>query len=195
MPRTKMISLATVAAMIAISAGRTYSADKADSPKPPAVGDKAADFKLNDLEGKSVSLGDQLKNGPVVLVVLRGYPGYQCPICSRQFGELLGKAKKFADAKATVVFVYPGPAADLDKYAQEFVGGKTFPENFRFLIDPDYKFTELYHLRWNKPQETAYPSSFVIDDHGLIHFAKISHSHGDRASSNELIDALAKLTK
>ena len=130
-----------------------------------------------------------------MLVVLRGYPGYQCPICTKQFGELLGKAKKFADAKATLVFVYPGPAADLDKYAKEFVGGKSFPENFRFLMDPDFKFTEQYHLRWNKPQETAYPSSFVIDNQGVIQFAKISHSHGDRASPSELLDALAKLNK
>ncbi len=93
------------------------------------------------------------------------------------------------------MFVYPGPATDLDKYAKEFVGGKSFPENFRFLIDPDFKFTEQYHLRWNKPQETAYPSSFVIDNQGIIQFAKISHSHGDRASSSELLDALAKLNK
>ena len=195
MNRPNLIRLALVATIATIFAGMAYAADNADSSKPPAVGDIAADFKLNDLEGKSISLGDQRKSGPVVLVVLRGYPGYQCPICTKQFGELMGNAKKFADAKATLVFVYPGPASDLDKYAKEFVSGKSFPENFRFLIDPDYKFTEQYHLRWNKPQETAYPSSFVIDKQGLIQFAKISHSHGDRASSSEFLEALAKLNK
>jgi thioredoxin-dependent peroxiredoxin len=195
MTRPNLIRLALVATIAASFAGMAYAADNVDSSKPPAVGDKATDFKLNDLDGKPVSLADQLKTGPVVLVVLRGYPGYQCPICTKQFGELLGNAKKFADTNATLVFVYPGPAADLDKYAKEFVGGKSFPENFRFLIDPDYKFTEQYHLRWNKPQETAYPSSFVVNNQGVIQFAKISHSHGDRASPSELLDALAKLNK
>jgi peroxiredoxin len=162
--------------------------------KPPAVGDKAPDFVLKDLQGTEVSLGEQLKQGPVVVIVLRGYPGYQCPICSRQFAEMIGKGKEFADAKATVLFVYPGPADDLDKYAKEFVGGKTFPENYRFLIDPDFKFTELYGLRWNAPKETAYPSSFVVGRNDVITFAKVSHSHGDRASSSELLEALSTLS-
>jgi thioredoxin-dependent peroxiredoxin len=171
------------------------AAAQSELTKPPAVGDKAPDFVLNDLDGAPVSLGEQLKHGPAVVIVLRGYPGYQCPICSKQFGELLGKAKEFADAKATVLFIYPGPANDLDKYAKEFVGGKTFPENYRFLIDPDFRFTDLYKLRWNAPLETAYPSSFVVDADDVIRFAKVSHSHGDRASSEDLLSTLTKLSK
>jgi peroxiredoxin len=169
--------------------------DKSESNNPPAVGAKAPDFSLNDLYGKSVSLADQIKQGPVVIILLRGYPGYQCPICTKQFGELMGKSKLFADAKATVVFIYPGTATDLDKHAKEFVSGKMFPSNYRFLIDPDFTFTDHYKLRWNAPQETAYPSSFVVDDKGIIQFAKISHSHGNRASSGELLEALSKLSR
>ncbi len=169
--------------------------EESEAKQPPGVGSTAPAFVLNDLDGKTISLADLLKHGPAVLVVLRGYPGYQCPICTRQFGELMGKAKKFADAKATVVFIYPGPATDLDKYAKEFVGGKTFPENYRFAIDPDFKFTESYKLRWDAPHETAYPSSFVVDDAAIVRFAKVSHSHGDRASSGELLAALTKLSK
>ena len=168
--------------------------DKSGGNSPPAIGEKAPDFSLKDLAGNSVSLSEQIKHGPTVVIVLRGYPGYQCPICTKQFGELLGKAKQFADAKATVVFIYPGPANALDKYAKEFVGGKTFPENYRFVIDPDFKFTELYKLRWSAPQETAYPSSFVVDNEGIIQFAKVSHTHGNRASSGELLEALSKLS-
>ncbi len=187
------IAVFTILLSSLLSSGRAD--EKPEAKKPPAVGDKAADFKLNDLDGKTVSLADSLKHGPVVLVVLRGYPGYQCPICTKQFGKLYSKAKKFDAAGATLVFVYPGPATDLDKFAHEFVGSKIFPENFKFVIDPDFKFTEQYHLRWNKPNETSYPSSFVIDDKGVIQFAKISQSHGDRASSTELLEALAKLNK
>ena len=63
------------------------------------------------------------------------------------------------------------------------------------MIDPDFKFTELYKLRWKAPQETAYPASFVVDDRGVIQFANVSHSHGDRTSGGELLEALTKLSK
>lgn len=192
MPR-EILTVAIMVSSFVCAQTVARAADSSAATMPPAVGDKAPDFVLKDLQGAEVSLGEQVKQGPTVVIVLRGYPGYQCPICSQQFGELLGKAKEFADAKATVIFIYPGPAHDLDKYAKEFVGGKTFPGNYRFLLDPDFKFTELYKLRWNAPQETAYPSTFVVDANGVIRFAKVSHSHGDRTASGELLGALAKL--
>jgi peroxiredoxin len=176
-----------------VAVGR--AAETPEAKRPPRIGDKAPEFRLNDLEGKSVSLADELNHGPTVVVVLRGYPGYQCPICTKQFGELMGDAKKFAEAMATVVFVYPGPAADLDKHAREFVRDKKIPASFRFVTDPDFKFVKRYNLRWNAPHETAYPAGFVVDKQGVIQFAKVNHSHGDRASSEELLDALAKLSR
>jgi len=45
---------------------------------------KGPDFKLSTPEGKTVQLSEVEAKGPVVLVVLRGYPGYQCPYCNRQ---------------------------------------------------------------------------------------------------------------
>jgi thioredoxin-dependent peroxiredoxin len=168
------------------------AADSNAPAKAPAVGEKAPEFALKDLDDKSVALGDVLKDGPAVVVMLRGYPGYQCPICAKQFGELLSQAAGFAEQKATVVFVYPGPASDLDKYAKEFIGGKSFPPHFRFVIDPDFKFTELYKLRWNARGETAYPATFVIDGKGMVRFTKVSQSHGGRASSGEMLDSLGQ---
>lgn len=190
---TKFSYLLIAFLLAAFPVAASHADDKAVEKKPPAVGEKAPSFLLKDLKGKTLSLADQIKDGPTVIVVLRGYPGYQCPICTKQFGELLGKAKQFADAKASMLFIYPGPSTDLDKYAKEFIGKKTFPENYRFVVDPDFEFTELYHLRWNERGETAYPSSFVVDDKGVVRFVKISHSHGNRTSSSELLDALKKL--
>ena len=193
--RQNLLYCVVLAALLVGSVGSCLQADerKMGSSDPPAIGDKAPDFTLKDLGDKAVSLSDSLKGGPAVVVVLRGYPGYQCPICTKQFAELLSKSKNFAESKAKVVFIYPGPAMDLDKYAKEFIGGKSFPDNFRFVTDPDYKITELYHLRWNAPAETAYPSTFVVDSKGIVRFAKVSHSHGDRASSSEILDALVKV--
>ena len=195
--RQNLLHCFVVVTLLAGGVGACVKADerKMGSNDPPAVGGTAPDFTLKDLDDKAVSLSDSLKGGPAVVVVLRGYPGYQCPICTKQFAELLSKSKGFAESKATLVFIYPGPATDLDKYAKEFIGGKSCPDNFRFVIDPDYKFTELYHLRWNAPAETAYPSTFVVDSMGIVRFAKVSHSHGDRASSSEILEALEKVKK
>ena len=92
-----------------------------------------------------------------------------------------------------VLLVYPGPAEGLKQHAADFVPGKTLPQNFRLLLDPDYQFTNQWGLRWSAPNETAYPSTFVLDKRGKIRFAKISQSHGGRATSQEILQALSAL--
>ena len=156
----------------------------------PGVGDKAPDFSLPSLAGESVRLSEITEKGPVALVVLRGYPGYQCPICNRQVQEFLRSARGFSEARAQVLLVYPGPDEDLVSRAREFASDKQFPQNFRLLLDPGYTFTNLYGLRWDAPRETAYPSTFLIDRDGAIFFAKISDSHGGRTTAAEVLDAL-----
>lgn len=49
----------------------------------PEVGGAAPDFSLSTPEGSHVRLSDLTKKGVVVLVVLRGFPGYQCPYCQK----------------------------------------------------------------------------------------------------------------
>ncbi|MBM3775565.1 MAG: AhpC/TSA family protein, partial [Acidobacteria bacterium] len=141
--------------------------------KPPAVGEQAPDFSLSSLQGKTVRLSGITAAGPVVLVVLRGFPGYQCPYCSRQVQDFAQQAGGFAEAKARVVFVYPGPAENLQTRAEELVAGKQLPEHYEVALDPGYGFTELYGLRWNAPQETAYPATFLIDARGVVSFARV----------------------
>ena len=159
---------------------------------PPAVGDDAADFTLKTVEDEEVSLAKLTKSGPVVLIVLRGYPGYQCPACNSQTGQFIGAAKKFAEQKANIVLVYPGAAAELKTHAGDFSRGKTFPDNCYLVLDPDYSFTNAYGLRWLAKNETAYPSTFVIDTAGKIVFAKISKSHGGRTSVEEVLKAVPR---
>src|SRR5271170_3266599 len=79
----------------------------AQAGDPPKVGDKAPDFSLKSLDGQTVQLSKLTANGKVVLVLLRGWPGYQCPICDRQVHDFSSKKDDFAAAKARLVFVYP----------------------------------------------------------------------------------------
>lgn len=168
---------------------RGFAAD--DQPRRPSIGDEAADFELRTLQDEKVKLSKLVADGPVVLIVLRGYPGYQCPACNAQIGQFLAKAKQFDSMKTRVVIVYPGPADGLKRHADEFVRGKSLPENFFLVLDPDYKFTKAYRLRWEAKNETAYPSTFVVDRERKIQFVKISMTHGGRASADEVLKVLS----
>ena len=98
----------------------------------------------------------------------------------------------FAAKKVNVLLVYPGPPADLDQYAKEFLTKEPdLPSNIQLVIDPDYKFTNLYGLRWDAPHETAYPSTFILDGHNKVLFEKISRSHGDRTSAEDVLSQIA----
>ena len=130
---------------------------------PPKVGDAAPDFKLKTLEDQEIRLGDLTAKGKVVLVVLRGWPGYQCPICERQVQD-------FSTMK-----------------------GKQWPKEFLYVMDPDYTMINAYHLRWNAASETSYPSTFILDKKGIVRFQKVSHSHGDRTTSAGVLEELKKL--
>jgi len=159
---------------------------------PPTVGEKARDFTLSTPDGRHMRLSDVMSQGPVVLVVLRGYPGYQCPYCNRQVQDFIQKAQGFVDAGAHVVLVDPGPAQDLGAKANEFLTDKKLPDHFDLVLDPGYEVTNLYGLRWDAPRETAYPSTFLIDRQGVIFFSMIVKEHGGRTTAAEILDALPK---
>jgi peroxiredoxin len=157
----------------------------------PDTGQKAPDFSLPTPDGHLLSLASFTQQGPVVLIVLRGYPGYQCPFCTRQVHDFIEHADKFAAIGAQVLLVYPGPGAHLDQHAREALSQQNpLPGNVHLVTDADYQFTNQYGLRWDAPEETAYPATFLIDRRGFIFYRNISRSHGDRTAAT---DILAKL--
>lgn len=189
--RTVWMSAMTILTALFMSSNTTAQQPASKTQLGPKVGEEAKDFELTSLGDDNVKLSTLTDRGPVVLVVLRGYPGYQCPLCTRQFAEFRGKADEFKKAGAQVLFVYPGPADGLKTKAGDFVKGKDYPAHFTFLLDPNYTFTNSYGLRWDAKNETAYPSTFVIDGKRKVTYAKVSTTHGDRA---KVSDVLAKLS-
>ena len=184
------IVLGVIALILALPFAPKVFAEPTTRPSPPSTGEKARDFSLKDLNDKTVTLAEMTDKGPFVLIVLRGWPGYQCPICTKQVAELRGKAEEFRKRGAPVLLVYPGPADRLDEHAREFLKKGSLPEGFRLATDPGYSFVDAYGLRWDAPSETAYPSTFVIDASQAVRYAKVSKEHGDRASSKEILAAV-----
>jgi thioredoxin-dependent peroxiredoxin len=186
----------TLVATLAISLGSAaVRADESAEPAakaPPKIGEMAEMFTLQSLNGEKVELKNLLKQGPVVVAVLRGYPGYQCPACTRQVAGYVKLADEFAKAGATIVFVYPGEAQELETRAQEFLKQTELPAPLTLVLDPSHKFVTASGLRWEALNETAYPSTFIVDGDGKVTFRKISKTHGDRAEAADVLKALRK---
>ncbi len=174
--------------LITVTAAGLLLAANAFAVEPPKIGDAAPDFTLATLDGTNVTLSAEFAARPVVLLVLRGWPGYQCPLCTLQVHDFVTHTADFA--KARVIMVYPGPADELKAHAQDFLKNKDWPKEFIFVTDPDYAMIKSYGLRWDAPGETAYPATFVIDAKGKIQFAKISKSHGGRSKAEDVSAAL-----
>src|SRR4029453_18544008 len=185
---TATVFVAALAAVSPIIASGAFG-------RAPKLGEKAPPFSLLDLCGRRVTLEGELTHGPVVLVLLRGWPGYQCPFCTRQFADFLGHAAAFEAAGARVGWVYPGPSDSVQQHAREFLASRAMPSAFRITTDPDYVFTNAYGLRWDAPQETAYPATFVIDRGATVRFAQISVGHDGRALATDVLKALENLPR
>jgi peroxiredoxin Q/BCP len=158
--------------------------------EPPKVGERAPDFTLNGLDESSAQLSALAAKDRVVLVVLRGWPGYQCPLCTQQVHDLVTGASDLRKRHVKMVFVYPGPADALKVHASEFLKNKDWPKDWMFLVDPDYTMVNSYGLRWDAKSETAYPSTFIIERGGKVQFAKISKEHGGRVTRADLLRTL-----
>lgn len=162
--------------------------------QPLEVGQRAIDFELPIVKGEGyLSLSETYKGGPTVVVFLRGYPGYQCPICSRQVSSLVNRAKALNQAAHRIVLVYPGPGEKLEQQAEDFIGSRRLPSPIVLVRDDDMRVAQQWGVRWNKPRETTYPSTFVLDQYGRIAWKKVSRSHGERSSVEEILKELRKL--
>ncbi len=154
----------------------------------PATGAKAPNFTLSTPTGAPITLDQEIAQGQTLLVVLRGFPGYQCPYCEKQVHDFVEHSAAFAAKKTSVLLVYPGPPASLDQRAKEFLAKQAkLPANIKLVIDPNYEMVDRYGLRWDAPHETAYPATFLLDRQGKVLFEKISHSHGDRTTSQDIL--------
>ena len=162
----------------------------------PAEGSKSAIlYALDFFSGKAVILCPLSNEGRGLVLVASGaaIPAIKCPYRVRKVRRLPSSMSRIFAAKNTrVLLVYPGPPADLDQHAKEFLEKQAdLPANIVLVTDPDYKVTNLYGLRWDAPHETAYPSTFILDKKGFVVFEKISRGHGDRLSAKDALDHLS----
>ncbi len=168
----------------------------ANASRQLEVGQRAIDFELPIVNGDGyLSLSDTYKGGPTVVIFLRGYPGYQCPICLDGKSTRWSTAPKCSHQAAhRVVLVYPGQTRD-SSASRRFHGSRgDCPSRWSSLRDDDHESRESVGraMEFN-PRETAYPATFVLDRYGRVAWKKVSRSHAERSSVEEILKELRKL--
>src|SRR5438270_1065290 len=101
--------VAAPAAAPAKTYGRGYEAEFVDDAKSNTKVDAdKLDLTFRDSAGAAVDLKKYRGHKNVVLVFMRGFPGYICPGCSTQTSHLIRSYDEFAKRDAEVLVVFPG---------------------------------------------------------------------------------------
>ena len=171
--------------------------------RAPKVGEQAPEFTLADQRGEEVSLGELLRDGPVVLIF---YRGEWCPYCNLQLRTFQSHLGQLAERGAQLVAISPQtPDHSLSMAEKNELG-------YRVLSDVGANVIDRYGLRFevdeqlralsesvgndigahNGPGGWTLPaaSTFVIGPDGFVRYA---HVRGDWRERAEPADVLAVL--
>lgn len=128
---------------------------------------------------------------PVILCVMRGFSGQVCIYCATQTAAIANNYKKFTDAGAEVVIVYPGPTESVPAFVQAVQSLRKDPPPMPIGLD-----VSLLLVRGLGVEENlAKPTSLIVDTNGKIAYAYIGASMSDRPSVEDLLQALRKVVK
>jgi len=177
------------------TAQRTYS----DANRPAAapvsarstlLGQAFPPVRLMGASGDPFTL-EELRGGrPVVLVVLRGFPGFVCPHCTAQTAALINALPSFEERGARVAMVYPGEASTVPtflKAMKEFREGKGVP--IPILFDAELELVRALGIRG----EFAKPTTAIVDGNGVLRYLYVGQSFNDRPSVGTLLAALSSV--
>jgi peroxiredoxin len=169
------------------------------------VGDRAPDFTLLNAIGKSVTLSEYLKEGPVVLTWYRG--GW-CPYCNLTLNRLQSELPNFRAEKANLIALTPEipdkSMTTIEKHNLTFevlsdienTIGKEYGIIFTLtpevaeIYEDTFKFHEFYS---DDSKELPLAATYIIDQKGIIQYAFLDPDYRNRAEPSEIINKLKKL--
>lgn len=179
-----------------------------DLPDPGIkVGEMAPEFTLKNAFGKEISLKEELKKGPVILVF---YRGAWCPFCNMHLHVLQESLPQFKKYGAQLITITPQTP---DKSAEQ-IGKDGYP--FEVLSDLDNQVMKDYRLYFELPDDLLavyksheldiesyngkgrnglpVPGSFVIDRNGIVRAMQAQTDYKLRMEPETIIDALMKIS-
>lgn len=143
------------------------------------LNDKAPDFTLRDVTGKTVTL-ESLK-GRVLFI---NFWASWCPPCKKETPELDKLAGRYKDSDLMVM------AVNIDKTrdkADEFLEriGLLHSNRLTILLDPQSSVVSSYGAR-------AMPTSFIIDRDGTIRYVHLGFNESDPSHWTKEVESLFK---
>jgi len=160
-----ILAIITFLSLVMLSCGTTQL---------PQVGDKAPDFTLESIDGKSTSLSDF--RGKTVLIV---FTSVNCKECEEQMPYLVGVYQQ-SNGELAILDIYH--MIYDTRIIQDYITKKQFT-TFPALPDPGNKVANTYGA-------TRFPpTNFIIDSTGIIKYKKI----GPFQSQEEIEDILKSL--
>lgn len=142
-----------------------------------------------DTTGEQVQMTDYLGKKNVVLVITRGFSGRLCPFCRTQSSRLVANYEEFAKRDAEILLVYPGDQDHLEEFVE---AAKTSEKKevdeipFPILLDADLKAVNFLQIA----ADLAFPSTYILDKEGKVHFAYVGEAPNDRPSVKALLGQL-----
>jgi peroxiredoxin len=189
-----------------LQAGVDELAESGIAERAVKEGERAPDFELPNVQGKSVSLSALLERGPVVLAFYRG--GW-CPYCNLQLRAYQRILPEIRELGGQLVAVSPEPQdaslSTAEKNALEFEVlsdvDVTAARSFRLLFDLSERLKQTYigmdkdlsvmnaDGQWHLP----IPATYVIAQDGRVELAFVDPEYRHRLEPSDILAALQRL--
>lgn len=129
------------------------------------VGNMVSDFSAKDMFDNPYQLHSALKQGPVVLIFVRGQ---WCPFCNKHLSRIQDSLSLIYAKGASVVVISP-ETSEFIKKTQEKTGAE-----FTILHDENYKIAEAFDVKFRPDSMTRFMYNSLLG-------AKLKDSHGDES--------------
>ncbi len=143
-------------------------------------------------DGSVVDMDDYRGKDKVVLVVLRGFAREVCVYCITQTEALCDNVGEFQKEGCEVFVVYPGERNRLEAFLESFqeVSKHMGEPPIGVLYDRNMELVD----RMGISSEFAIPSTFVIDERGIIRYSYVGRDIEDRPSAQDVLTAIRALS-
>jgi len=172
-------------------------------PEGLKVGDKAPEFTAKDQDGKSISLKQVLKNGPVVLLF---YRGQWCPYCNKQLSHYSDSLTLLTEKGAAILAVTPETDENVKKTVTKTKAAFPILEDAGLAIMKSYKVSfavdektvtrykgygiDLDKANVNNGANLPVPATYIIGKDGLVKYVFFNTDYKKRASVQDILNNL-----
>lgn len=161
-----------------------------NKPDQALLGKKLSFGRFLRADGELVDIKDYEGKKNILLVILRGFAGSICLVCSSQTLALSQTAESFRAKNTEILLMYPGKGESVPEFLEalnKFQPGYEPP--FSVLMDVDLEFINTMNLQ----ASLARPTSIILDKNGIIRYAYIGQNPTDRPNVPILLQEIEKI--